>query len=109
MIIGTLPHVSSAPNLQMLRPQTDSESSGDEKDGNDACRVDKIYTVGCFDLLHWGHEKLFKNMRRLGREVWYYYKPVPLFCEYAPYESTQKCNLHGKMWSVHYCYDCIVH
>ncbi len=32
-------------------------------------RVDKVYTVGCFDLFHRGHKKLLMNMRRLGREV----------------------------------------
>jgi len=31
--------------------------------------VDKIYTVGCFDLFHRGHRKLLRNMRGLGREV----------------------------------------
>ena len=69
--LGCVPHVSSAPNLQMLRARTDSESSNDEGRGDDSHKVDKVYTVGCFDLLHRGHENLFKNMRTMGREVWF--------------------------------------
>ena len=68
-ILGFVPHVSSAPNLQMLSPHTDSESSSDERRDDDSHKVDKVYTVGCFDLLHRGHEILFKNMRTMGREV----------------------------------------
>lgn len=64
--LGPVPHVSSVPNLRLLN-RKDSESSSDEK--SDANMVDKVYTVGCFDLLHRGHEKLFKNMRSMGREV----------------------------------------
>ena len=71
--LGCVPHVSSAPNLQMLRARTDSESSNDEGRGDDSHKVDKVYTVGCFDLLHRGHENLFKNMRTMGREVWFVY------------------------------------
>ncbi len=37
-------------------------------DGGDE-KVDKVYTVGCFDLFHRGHRKLLKNMRNLGTEV----------------------------------------
>ena len=32
-------------------------------------KVDKVYTVGCFDLLHEGHLNLFERMRQLGKEV----------------------------------------
>jgi cytidyltransferase-like protein len=32
-------------------------------------RVDKIYTVGCFDLFHHGHVQLIKRMRELGKKV----------------------------------------
>ena len=32
-------------------------------------KVDKVYTVGCFDLFHRGHINLLRNMRKLGREV----------------------------------------
>ena len=32
-------------------------------------KVDKVYTVGCFDLFHCGHSTLLRNMRTLGKEV----------------------------------------
>ena len=67
IVIGPLPQVSSAPDLRLLRGRKDSESSSEEK--GDANMADKVYTVGCFDLLHRGHVKLFKNMRSMGREV----------------------------------------
>ena len=31
--------------------------------------VDKVFTIGCFDLFHHGHQKLLKRMRRLGKQV----------------------------------------
>lgn len=68
-VLGTIPYVSSAPELT-LQSCTDPESSTDE-----SSVVDKVYTVGCFDLLHRGHIKLFKNMRHMGREVMHHYAP----------------------------------
>lgn len=32
-------------------------------------RVDKVYTIGCFDLFHFGHVQLIKRMRELGKKV----------------------------------------
>lgn len=32
-------------------------------------RVDRVYTVGCFDLFHQGHVRLLRRMRKLGKEV----------------------------------------
>lgn len=32
-------------------------------------RVDKVYTIGCFDLFHHGHVQLIKRMRELGKKV----------------------------------------
>ena len=32
-------------------------------------RVDKVYTIGCFDLLHEGHIRLFERLRTLGKQV----------------------------------------
>lgn len=69
--LGSLPHVASAPSLPSLRLHSDSESSSENREDGDTHMVDKVYTVGCFDLLHRGHEKLFKNMRTMGREVHY--------------------------------------
>lgn len=69
--IGALPQVASAPDLHLLRSHSDSESSNEDRKEDDPGMVDKVYTVGCFDLLHYGHEKLFKHMRTMGREVYY--------------------------------------
>ncbi|CAF0756612.1 unnamed protein product [Brachionus calyciflorus] len=32
-------------------------------------KVDKVYTIGCFDLFHHGHVKLINRMRELGKKV----------------------------------------
>ena len=32
-------------------------------------RVDKVYTIGCFDLFHEGHIRLFERLRTLGKQV----------------------------------------
>lgn len=32
-------------------------------------RVDKVYTIGCFDLFHHGHVQLIKRMREIGKKV----------------------------------------
>ena len=32
-------------------------------------RVDKVYTVGCFDLFHHGHVMLINRMREIGKKV----------------------------------------
>ena len=32
-------------------------------------RVDKVYTIGCFDLFHHGHVQLINRMRELGKKV----------------------------------------
>lgn len=37
--------------------------------GDSENKVDKIYTIGCFDLFHYGHKKLLENMRKLGKQV----------------------------------------
>eukprot|EP00117_Sycon_ciliatum_P028811 scpid43079/ scgid23073/ len=31
--------------------------------------VNKVFTIGCFDLFHFGHEKLLRRMRRLGQRL----------------------------------------
>ena len=67
---GSLPKVQSAPQFQISHSSS-SDESGDDEMGqakNDE-RVDKVYTVGCFDLFHHGHVNLLKNMRKLGKEV----------------------------------------
>ena len=32
-------------------------------------RVDKVYTVGCFDLFHYGHIHLFERMSSMGKKL----------------------------------------
>lgn len=32
-------------------------------------RYDKVYTIGCFDLLHRGHRNLFRTMRSIGDQI----------------------------------------
>ena len=32
-------------------------------------RVDRVYTVGCFDLFHTGHITLLQRMKALGKQV----------------------------------------
>ena len=32
-------------------------------------KVDKVYTIGCFDLFHDGHVNLFQRLRTLGKQV----------------------------------------
>lgn len=32
-------------------------------------RVDKVYTIGCFDLFHYGHVRLIERMRTIGKKV----------------------------------------
>jgi cytidyltransferase-like protein len=29
----------------------------------------KIYTIGCFDWFHHGHERLFKRMKNMGKQI----------------------------------------
>lgn len=43
--------------------------SSEEDEHHRETKVDKVYTVGCFDLFHRGHVNLLKNMRRLGNQV----------------------------------------
>lgn len=31
--------------------------------------VDKVFTVGCFDLFHYGHVQLLERMASLGKQV----------------------------------------
>jgi len=32
-------------------------------------RYDKVYTIGCFDLVHRGHRNLFRTMRSIGDQI----------------------------------------
>lgn len=46
-----------------------SRSSSFRTNNDTDTRVDKVYTVGCFDLFHHGHVQLIKRMRELGKKV----------------------------------------
>jgi len=47
---------------QLTIPNTDSPS-------NEIKKVDKVYSVGCFDMLSKGHEVLFTEMQKLGKNI----------------------------------------
>ena len=68
-VLGTLPKVQSAPEFPISRSSCSDDSEDDLSQSENDGRVDKIYTVGCFDLFHRGHINLLKNMRTLGKEV----------------------------------------
>lgn len=74
-----LPKVQSAPQFQIRHSSSSDDSEDDTGQMESDERVDKVYTVGCFDLFHRGHVNLLKNMRKLGKEVCVYvteaYKP----------------------------------
>ena len=62
-----IPHISSVPDMTCFARCSIPESfSGHDEE---SLKVDKVYTVGCFDLFHRGHEILLKRMRKLGKEV----------------------------------------
>ena len=67
--MGPLTHISSAPDLKSLGEPDDSDSAASSDHDDSEGKVDKVYTVGCFDLFHRGHFNLLKNMRKFGREV----------------------------------------
>lgn len=52
-------------NNQSKRPRRRSFTHAKTHDD----RVDRVYTVGCFDLFHQGHVRLLRRMRKLGKEV----------------------------------------
>jgi len=52
-----------------LQPQSSTASASSAVDVQTGSIVDKVITVGCFDLLHAGHKKLFRRMRGLGKRL----------------------------------------
>ena len=79
----SIPRVHSAPNLQFHTTMSESDDligrhsdTKQRKEDNTLesvagkKKVDKTYTVGCFDLFHRGHRTLLKYMRILGKEVY---------------------------------------
>ena len=63
---------SSVPAFKLGGNDSDSSTSSEQEEEEGVGgtqRVDKVYTVGCFDLFHRGHINLLRNMRKLGKEV----------------------------------------
>lgn len=60
--------VSSAPAFKLCGSDSESSTSSEQEE-EEGEKVDKVYTVGCFDLFHRGHINLLRNMRKLGKEV----------------------------------------
>jgi len=60
--------VSSAPAFKLCGSDSESSTSSEQEE-EEGERVDKVYTVGCFDLFHRGHINLLRNMRKMGKEV----------------------------------------
>jgi len=71
-----LAHSSLSYKLKGREPKKDSPRSlaRKERESNltaDAQRdrYEKVYTIGCFDLLHRGHRNLFRTMRSIGDQI----------------------------------------
>ncbi|KAK7498993.1 hypothetical protein BaRGS_00009802, partial [Batillaria attramentaria] len=64
--------------------------------------VDKVYTVGCFDLFHNGHIRLLQRMRALGRQVIvgvHDSRSIYLLKKRVPVDSTEKRMLNVKQYA----------
>ena len=62
----TLLRATSVPVMSSFSlGDSDLASSDEDNEG----KVDKVYTIGCFDLFHRGHVNLLRNMRKHGREA----------------------------------------
>jgi hypothetical protein len=56
-------------NFTYKRPKANLTRSSSAISVEFDARVDKIYTVGCFDLFHHGHVRLIERMREFGKKV----------------------------------------
>lgn len=61
--------IENTTNFSYKRPKTNFSRSNSVISLELDTRVDKIYTVGCFDLFHHGHVKLIQRMREFGKKV----------------------------------------
>jgi len=86
---------SSVPAFRLGSDSDNSTCSDVEEEDKEGVaemnKVDKVYTVGCFDLFHRGHSTLLRNMRKLGKEVrlWVHLSSLVLnaeraFSDYTP-------------------------
>ncbi|KAL8559414.1 hypothetical protein ACOMHN_045211 [Nucella lapillus] len=64
--------------------------------------VDKVYTVGCFDIFHDGHTRLLQRMRSLGRQVIvgvHDSRSIYFMKKRVPMDSTEKRMLNVKQYA----------
>lgn len=64
--------------------------------------VDKVYTVGCFDLFHSGHIRLLQRMRSLGKQVIvgvHDSRSIYMLKKKVPVDSTEKRMLNVKQYA----------
>ncbi|XP_076449279.1 uncharacterized protein LOC143285749 isoform X2 [Babylonia areolata] len=64
--------------------------------------VDRVYTVGCFDMFHDGHVRLLQRMRSLGKQVIvgvHDSRSIYLLKKRVPVDSTEKRMLNVKQYA----------
>ena len=75
-------------------------TSGDKSTEDD--RVDKVYTIGCFDLFHHGHIELLNRMRLYGKKVIvgvHDSRSIYKLKNRVPVDSTEKRMLNVKSYA----------
>lgn len=55
--------------IQYKRPRNLTRQNSVVSVNEEDTRVDKVFTIGCFDLFHHGHVKLMESMREIGKKV----------------------------------------
>ena len=91
----------------MTRPRTKTVPNNLEFPEIDT-RVDRVYTIGCFDLFHHGHVNLIQRMRKLGKKVIvgvHDSRSIYKLKNRVPVDSTEKRMLNVKTVAdqVNYC------
>ena len=84
-------------NLMTIREESNSANSLKELEADN--RVDKVYTIGCFDLFHFGHVKLLNRMKEIGKKVIvgvHDSKSIYKLKNRVPIDSTEKRMLNVK-------------
>lgn len=77
------------------------ETKTGEEQADDG-RVDKVYTIGCFDIFHHGHIELLKRMRLYGRKVIvgvHDSRSIYKLKNRVPVDSTEKRMLNVKSYA----------
>ena len=80
----------------------DSDLASSDEDNKG--KVDKVYTIGCFDLFHRGHVNLLRNMRKHGREASLAFSPgfssplpSPIVVESADWKPGDKAKICARV------------